>query len=69
MCWIKEFEYGNKMCFDYIWNPWHPEDFGVVPGLEVAGVEIIDENKCRNEFFDLLTSWHDRGLIKPKNGR
>lgn len=61
MCWQYEDKYNN--CFDHVWQMF--VDDGVVDILEANGVEFVDKEKCKVEFFNLLTAWHEKGLIKP----
>jgi len=61
MCW--EYEHKYIGCFDHVWQMF--VDDGVVDILEAAGVQFVDKEKCKTEFFNLLSKWHLNGLIKP----
>ena len=68
MCWEKEDEYGNY-CFDFLWNDFGAcswTDCSIVKALKNIGVKIINNDKCEEEFMELLSKWHEKGLIKPK---
>ena len=69
MCWEHE-ELYHDICFDFLWND-HGilDDTCIVKLLEEMGIEFKDhktEQKCRTEFFELLSKWHDNGYIKPE---
>ena len=55
------------MCFDHVWGL--DVHDGVKDILKYAGVEFeshnVEYHVCKQEFFELLTSWHDRALINP----
>jgi hypothetical protein len=63
MCWEKEEEY--EKCFDHVWGL--NIDDGVKDILEWGGIEFTNEEKCKEDFFTLLTLWHNEGKIKPKS--
>ena len=68
MCWEHENEY-SEVCFDFLW-----EDYGLfddecivnlLKGMDIYFKDHETSMKAKWEFFDLLTKWHDEGLIKP----
>jgi len=61
MCWEKEDKYDK--CFDHVWGL--NVDDGIKDLLIEAGVEFINEETCKVQFFELLSSWHEKGMIKP----
>jgi len=63
MCWEKEDEYEGT-CFDHVWGL--NVDDGIKDILNWAGVEIVNEEKCKQDFFDLLTLWHNEEKIRPQ---
>ena len=62
MCWEYEKEY--EKCFDHVWQMYVHD--GVVDILEWAGVKFNNKDKCKKEFFELLSSWHEKRLIDPE---
>lgn len=63
MCWEKEDEY-KGMCFDHVWGL--NVDDGVKDILGYAGVEIVNPDKAKTDFFALLSLWHNEGVIRPQ---
>ena len=42
----------------------------VAGALELEGnIRFTEEGNCRESFFNLLTSWHEKGWIKPNKKR
>lgn len=69
MCWKYEAEYDD--CFDFTWAGSDYLDglTGIVDVLDEAGVEFVEGKSffCRDDFFKLLSKWHEEGAIKPKD--
>jgi len=68
MCMKHEDKY--KGCADWVGiaYPIHENSDGeyLIPSIEdLMGAEI-DREKAEQEFLDLLDSWHERGIMKPK---
>ena len=72
MCWEHEDEY-DEVCFDFLWNDCGIfENESIVCNMNSFQIEFINhkaEMMCRTDFFNLLTKWHNEGLISPKNER
>jgi hypothetical protein len=69
MCWELEDLY-DDLCFDYVWHDYLGDEYGIANVLQSFGIEFKDhkaEIQCKNEFFELLTHWHNNKLIQPQS--
>lgn len=63
MCLKYEDEYAG--CFDYLFFPMGGNN-SLAELLGYYGAELTDEKIVHDEFYALLESWHERGIMKPK---
>ena len=65
MCWKYEGLYDGH-CLDLVWEDlYDTKEPTIISVLEDrVGVEFVDDP--RQEFYALLESWHERGIIRPK---
>jgi hypothetical protein len=63
MCWKYEEKYGE--CFDHVWDFLGWQIPTIRELLETFGIKFKDSDKCKEDFFDLLSKWHEEGLIEP----
>ena len=64
MCMHYETEYNNK-CFDYMFFDVNPEENIMNFLKEHWYIEVVDEEKFKNEILNLLEACHEDGIIKP----
>ena len=66
MCWKYEDLYEDGHCLDLVWDDLYDTGEPTIMSVlkERAGIEFVGNPEM--EFYALLSSWHERGIIKPR---
>ena len=63
MCWKYENKYYD--CFDHVMENLDGEGNKIKEILQDYGIKFNNFDKCKEQFFKLLSKWHETGLIEP----